>query len=136
MWLCMVSPGPCLLLNDPVLAVPADIDMMASFPSRFLLAVVIRGISHLMGFLGGSDSKEFACNAGDLCSILRLGGPSGVGSGKPLQYPCLENSTDKSLVGCGPWGHKESDMTRQATLSLSHLLVVVVFADAVCVGWR
>ena len=70
--------------------------------SRFLLAVVIRGISHLMGFLGGSDDKEFACSAGDLCSILWLGRPSGVGSGKPLQYPCLENSTDKEIFG-GLW---------------------------------
>ena len=40
----------------------------------------------------------------------------------------------RNLVGCGTWGHKELDMTRRATLSLSHLLVVVVFADAVLLG--
>ena len=27
----------------------------------------------------------------------------------PLQYSCLENSMDRSLVGYSPWGHKESD---------------------------
>ena len=97
----MVSPVPCLLLKVPALAVPADVDVMASFPSRFSLAVVLRGISHLMGFLG-SDGQEFACNAGDPCSIPWLGRPSGVGNGKPLQYPCLENSTDKEIFG-GLW---------------------------------
>ena len=101
MWLCMVSPVPCLLLKVPALAVPADVDVMASFPSRFSLAVVLRGISHLTGFLG-SDGQEFACNAGDPCSIPCLGRPSGVGNGKPLQYPCLENSTDKEIFG-GLW---------------------------------
>ena len=31
------------------------------------------------------------------------------GNGNPLQYFCLENPTDEgSLVGCSPWGHKES----------------------------
>ena len=37
------------------------------------------------------------------------------------QYSCLENPCgQRSLVGCIPWGHKESDMTEQLTLSLSH----------------
>ena len=38
------------------------------------------------------------------------------GNGTPLQYPCLENSHgQRSLVGCSPWGHKESDMTEWLT---------------------
>ena len=40
----------------------------------------------LMGFPGGSDGKEFACNAGDLGSIPGLGRSSGVGNSYPLQY--------------------------------------------------
>ena len=28
----------------------------------------------------------------------------GEGNGTPLQYSCLENPTDRSLVGCSPWG--------------------------------
>ena len=34
-----------------------------------------------------------------------------VGNGNPLQYCCLENSMDRSLAGCSPWSHKESDTT-------------------------
>ena len=47
-----------------------------------------------MGFPGGSDGKESACNAGDLGSILRSGRSPGEGNCNPLQYSCLENSMD------------------------------------------
>ena len=49
-----------------------------------------------LGFLGGSDSKESAYNAGDsgdLGSIPRLGRSPGEGNDYPLQYSWLENST-------------------------------------------
>ena len=36
------------------------------------------------GFPGGSDSKESACNAEDLGSILGLGRSPGGGHGNPL----------------------------------------------------
>ena len=49
----------------------------------------------LMGFPGGSDGKESACNAGDLGSIPGLGRSPGEGIGNPLQYSCLENSMDR-----------------------------------------
>ena len=39
-----------------------------------------------MGFAGGSDSQESACNAGDLGSIPALGRSPGGGHGSPLQY--------------------------------------------------
>ena len=38
------------------------------------------------GFLGGSDGKESACNAGDLGSIPGSGRSPGEGNGYPLQY--------------------------------------------------
>ena len=47
-----------------------------------------------MGFPGGSDGKESACNAGDPGSILGLGRSPEEGNGNPLQYSCLENSMD------------------------------------------
>ena len=47
-----------------------------------------------MGFSGGSDNKESACNAEDLGSIPGLGRFPGEGNGNPLQYSCLENSMD------------------------------------------
>ena len=44
---------------------------------------------------GGSDSKESACNARDLCWIPGLGRSPREGNGNPLQYSCLENSMDR-----------------------------------------
>ena len=51
------------------------------------------GISHWI-LPGGSDSKESACNAGDLGLILGLGRIPAEGNGCPLQYSCLENPMD------------------------------------------
>ena len=48
-----------------------------------------------MGSLGGSDSKESACNAGALGSIPGSGRSPGERNGNPLQYSCLENSIDR-----------------------------------------
>ena len=47
-----------------------------------------------LGFAGGSDGKESACNEGDLGSIPGLGRSPGEGNGNPLQYSCLENPRD------------------------------------------
>ena len=41
-----------------------------------------------LGFPGGSDGKESACNAGNVGSILGLGESRGGGHGNPLQYSC------------------------------------------------
>ena len=48
-----------------------------------------------MGFPGGSDGKESACNAGDPDSIPELGRSPGEGKGYPPQYSCLENPVDR-----------------------------------------
>ena len=48
-----------------------------------------------MGFPGGSDSKESACNIGDLSSIPGLGRAPGGGNGNPLHYSFLESSMDR-----------------------------------------
>ena len=61
------------------------------------------GVSHLtcplwtLGLPGGSDGKEFACNAGDLGLIPGLGRSPRGGHGNPLQYSCLENSRENFL---------------------------------------
>ena len=52
-----------------------------------------------MGFPGGPDGKESACNARDLGSIPGLGRSPGEGNGYPLQYSGLENSKD--CIVCG-----------------------------------
>ena len=75
-----------------------------------------------MGFPGGPDGKESACNVGDLGSNPGLGRSPGVGHGNPLQYSCLENPHgQRSLAGYSPWSHKESATTeRLSTAEHAH----------------
>ena len=47
------------------------------------------------GFAGGSDGKEFTCNAGDPGSIPGSGKSPGEGNGYPLQDSVLENPMDR-----------------------------------------
>ena len=47
-----------------------------------------------LGFSGGSDGKESACNAGNLGSVPESERSPGGGHGNPLQYACLENPID------------------------------------------
>ena len=49
----------------------------------------------VVAITGGSDSKESACNVGDLGSVPGLGRSPGEGHSYPLQYSCLENSMDR-----------------------------------------
>ena len=73
----------------------------------------MEGLNNL-GFSGGLEGKESACKAGDLDLIPGLGRSPGEGNGYPLQYSCLEHSTDRGAwQAVCPWGHKESDMTEQ-----------------------
>ena len=65
-----------------------------------------------MWFSGGSDSKESACNAGDLGLIPVLGGSPGEGNGNPFQYSCQENSMDR-----GVWYTVVHGIAKSQTLS-------------------
>ena len=63
------------------------------------------------------SGKVSACNARDLDSIPGSGRSLGKRNGNPLQYSCLGNSTgQRNLVGCSPWGHKESDTINKSIL--------------------
>ena len=86
-----------------------DIDAEKSISLVILLPV------SSLNFPGGSDGKESACNAGDLGSVLRLGRSPGGGNGYSLQYSCLENPMERSLVSSSPWGLKELDTTEGLT---------------------
>ena len=48
-----------------------------------------------MGFSGGLDSKESACNAGDMGYIPGSGRSAGEANGYLLQYSCPENSMNR-----------------------------------------
>ena len=62
------------------------------------------------GLPGGSDGKEFACNAGDPCSV-----PPGFLPG--------ESHGQRSLAGYSLWGLKELDTAEWLALSLSSATV-------------
>ena len=61
-------------------------------------------VQHVLGFPGGSVSKESACKAGDPGSIPGLGRSSGEGNGNPFQYSCLENSKTEEPGGLQSMG--------------------------------
>ena len=78
------------------------------------------------GFLGGSDGKEPACNAGDPGLIPGSERSPGEWNGYPLQYFCLENSMDRGAWRASPWGCKELVTSEQLSLLLSSLSLLVV----------
>ena len=77
-----------------------------------------------MGFPSGSDSKESACNEGDLYLIPGLGRPPGGGHGNPLQYFCLENSTDRRACWATVHG-VVSSWTRLSGFTFTHFHLYV-----------
>ena len=77
-------------------------------------------LSPLRGFPGSLDSKESACNAGYLGSILGLGRSPGGGHGNLLQYSCLENPHgQRSLADYSPWGCKELNTTERLSTPIT-----------------
>ena len=73
-----------------------------------------------MGFPGGSDTKQSACNAGDLGSIPGLEDPlEEAWQPTPLFLP-RESHGQRSLAGYSPWGRKESNMSER--LSTEHFI--------------
>ena len=72
-----------------------------------------------MDLPGGSDSKEFVCNVGDMGLILMSGRSPEEGNGNPLQYFCLENSMDR-----GAWWATVRGVTKSWTqLSDEHTCI-------------
>ena len=63
-----------------------------------------------MGFPGGSDGKESACNVGDLGSFPVLGRSPGGGHGNLLQHSCLENPMNR-----GAWWATTHGVTKSWT---------------------
>ena len=63
-----------------------------------------------MGFPGGSDGEESACNAADPGLIPGSGRSPGEGNGNPLRYACLENPMDR-----GAWRAIVNGVTKSWT---------------------
>ena len=68
-------------------------------------SAIPRDLCVVLGFPGGSDSKESACRVGGLGLIPGLERSPGEGNGYPLQYSGLENSMDCIVHGAAkcPW---------------------------------
>ena len=66
-----------------------------------------------LGFPGGSDGKESACNAGDLGMIPGLGRSLEEGMATPSSVLPGEFHGQRSLAGYSSLGHKESDTTER-----------------------
>ena len=79
-----------------------------------------------LGFPCGSAGKESTCNEGDLGLIPVLGRSPGERKGYPLQYSCLENSTD-----CIVRAVTESDKTEPLSLSYRKLYALTYNRNSV-----
>ena len=74
----------------------------------------------MLGFPGGSDDKESACNAGDPSSIPGSGRPPGEGACLPTSvFLPGESHGQRSLAGYSPWGCKESDTVEKSQTRLN-----------------
>ena len=93
--------------------------MKISLLSVLFQFVFLKLIMTILGFSGGSDGTESACNAGELGLIPGSGRPPGEGNGFPLQCSCLENSMDRGVRQATVHGLAELDTTEQLILSLS-----------------
>ena len=82
-------------------------------------------------FPGGSDGKEFACNAGDLGLIAGLGRSPGEGNGNPLPYSYLENSMDRRAW----WATVHGVTKSQTRLSNSCYPLMCLYLDMGPLRW-
>ena len=69
--------------------------------------------STTVGYPGGSDGKESACNAEDPSSIFGSRRSPGEGNGYPLQYSCQVNPMDRGVW----WGTVHGATKSQTWLS-------------------
>ena len=99
--MCSGGGGPGDAAHGPVINYS---NMSLSWPSwilgrlggRFSYFAQVFYIVHRHPFFpNGSVTNKSACIVGDRGSIPGLGRSPGEGHGNPLQYSCLENSTDR-----------------------------------------
>ena len=83
-----IAEAKDMLLNTHKIAPPAKNDPVQN-------TSVIPRLKRPWGFPAGSESRESACNVEDQGAIPVLERFPGEGNGYPLQYPCLENFTDR-----------------------------------------
>ena len=73
--------------------------------------------------LSGKESTLTTGGTEDMGSIPGLGKSLGGGNGKPLQYSCLGNPTDR-VACCSPLGCKQLDRTEHTHTLNPHLFLL------------
>ena len=65
--------------------------------------------------------------------MKEMGRSSGEGNDDPLQYSCLENSTDRGAwqAGYSLWGLKKSDMTLHPKVTMLLINLLLLLEDSV-----
>ena len=110
-----------LLQNLPFLFLPRGVIYSSGVSSPY---DNLRELSYC-----SSVGKESAYNAGDLGLISGLGRSPGEGNGNPLQFSCLENFMDCSLLGFSPWNRKSqirlSNKTTTTTTTTTTILLFI-----------
>ena len=80
-----------------------------------------------MGFPGGSDGKESACNAGDPGLILGLEDPLEKGLATHSNILAWRIPRTEEPGGLSPWGCRKTDMAVTNFFSLSYHLSYLSF---------
>ena len=83
--------------------------------TRTISAISLPQSTIYLDFPGGSDSKEFVCNARDPGSIPESGRSPEEGHGNPLHYSCLGNPMDR-----GTWQAIVHRITESGTTEHAH----------------
>ena len=68
-------------------------------------------LNKILGFPGNTSGKESALQCRRLRFDPYVRKIPGGGHGNLLQYSCLENPRERSLMGYSLWCHKELDVT-------------------------
>ena len=112
----------CFRIPNILRTEPNSVSLLPWFDSTGAQGEGVPIIGAILGFPGGSDSKESTYNARDAGLIPVSGRSPGEGHGNTLQYSCLGNPMDRGAwwATVSPWAHKESETTEQLTHVLSH----------------
>ena len=104
----------------------------------------LTNLNLVSGLPGGSDSKAYAYNAGDLASIPGSGRFLGEGNWYPFQYACLENPMDRGAWRATIQGvAKNQTQLRDYTfifdlkeLTACHLELMYLFVTVRCLRFQ
>ena len=120
-----------------------EVMFLSSAPLKIIQSMGLQRVRYdwainiLRGFPGTWDSKESACNAGDVGSIPGWGRSPGEGKGNQLQYSCLENSTDKDVWWATVHGvTKESDNDWAINVSFFFLILFEETIESLFSRWE